>query len=249
MRLLYLVIFIITSVLVLALPLKSQASVKLDFEFGPVFITKNDVRVPNATGTLFSLSEDLKTDASIYFRGTIIYAIGKRHNLFFMASPLRTNPQGTVNRDITFNGVTFPANSQINARYRFDSYRWTYRYDILSNSKVTFGLGLSAKIRSAEIRLAGPGLYTKFDNVGFVPLIHLKFAWNFYKSLSFLVEGEGLGAPQGRAEDFMFAIVYKPLDKFNVRLGYRFLEGGADVASTYNFAFINYLVLGARMSF
>ncbi len=58
-----------------------------------------------------------------------------------------------------------------------------------------------------------------------------------------------MGSPQGRAEDFIFAIVYEFFDKFNVRLGYRFLEGGADVDSVYNFAFINYLALGAKMSF
>lgn len=225
------------------------ASLKLDFESGPVFITKNDVKLPNDTGTKFSLTQDLKTDASMYFRGRLIYVIGKRHNLSFLAAPLRVGPKGSINSDISFNGEIFPAGTQINARYRFDSYRWTYRYDIVSNQKLIFGMGLTAKIRSAEISLSGAGRYSKYDNVGFVPLIHLKFLWRFFKPLAFTIEGDAMGVPQGRAEDFLFGIVYEPLEKFALRLGYRFLEGGADVADVYNFAFISYIAFGATMSF
>lgn len=242
-----LVSVVVAIVILIAGP--AAAALKLDFEFGPVFFSKNDVRIPNATGTKFSLTDDLSTDASIYFRGRITYVIAKRHSVSFLAAPLRVQPKGTLDRDISFNGQNFTAGNLINARYRFDSYRWTYRFDLVKMERLIFGFGLTAKIRAAAIRLSNASLYSQYDNVGFVPLINLKFAWGFYGKFWLLFEGEGLGSTQGRAEDILFAILYQPTEKFILKLGYRFLEGGANVDDVYNFAFINYISIGTVLTF
>jgi hypothetical protein len=64
-----------------------------------------------------------------------------------------------------------------------------------------------------------------------------------------LLEGDALAAPQGRAEDVLLALQFHPRPNLAFKLGYRILEGGANVAEVYNFALLNYAALGAIVSF
>ena len=54
---------------------------------------------------------------------------------------------------LTLSGTLFPANTALEAKYKFNSYRLTYRYDIVKKPKIDFGLGFTAKIRDASIAL------------------------------------------------------------------------------------------------
>jgi len=71
----------------------------------------------------------------------------------------------------------------------------------------------------------------------------------FTKELGFLLAGDALAAPQGRAEDVLLALQYRPGDDLMLRLGYRILEGGADNDEVYSFTLINYLVVGGTVTF
>jgi len=53
----------------------------VDVETGTVFSGYNNVRIPRETGTQFSLSKDLKTDAAFFFRLRLGYQIGQKHTL------------------------------------------------------------------------------------------------------------------------------------------------------------------------
>jgi len=143
---------------------------------------------------------------------------------------------------VNFNGQTFAADTDMAARYRFNSYRFTWRYDVDPSGNFRWGIGLTGKIRDAEIELAGGGVTTARKNVGFVPLINFDVEARLHESWWLVVEGDVLAGPQGRAED-VFAGVRRDFDEqSSIRLGYRILEGGADTDEVYNFALINYLV-------
>lgn len=107
------------------------------------------------------------------------------------------------------------------------------------------GIGFTAKIRDAKIAVKGAGLESEKTNVGFVPIIHFRVLWKFVKGLAFLLDGDALAAPQGRAEDFLAAIQIRVSDRIDLKGGYRILEGGADNDEVYNFTLINYASLGA----
>jgi hypothetical protein len=62
--------------------------------------------------------------------------------------------------------------------------------------------------------------------------------------LSFLLEGDALAAPQGRAEDVLVAAGYRLSDKISLKAGYRILEGGADNDEVYNFTLLSYAAVG-----
>ena len=148
-----------------------------------------------------------------------------------------------------FEGVVFDANTQLSGTYKFNSYRLTYRYNIIHKPRLEFGLGFTAKIRDAKIALSSVGQTSEKDNVGFVPIINFRLLWKIDEDLGLLLEGDALAAPQGRAEDVSIAATYKLSDKLGIRAGYRILEGGADNDEVYNFALFHYALAGISYTF
>lgn len=240
-------IYILLLVFSLSISVKAQASI--DLESGAVFTGNNNVRIPGNQGTLFSLKDDLVSKTAFFYRIRLSYTIKSHHTIALLYAPLETKSEGNVSRDILFEGVLFPANTELNGTYKFNSYRLTYSYDLVKNPGFEFGLGLTGKIRDAKIALSSSGLTSEKTNVGFVPLINFRLLWNIDDNLGLLLEGDALAAPQGRAEDVLVAVTYKLSDGFGIRAGYRILEGGADNDEVYNFSLSHYASVGITYTF
>jgi hypothetical protein len=230
--------------------LPSLAEFSFDIESGAVWADKGDVRIPNAGGTFFSLADDLKADdPRAYFRGRVTWHISPKHDLSALFAPLEMDYAGSFDRPVSFAGSDFLADTPTTALFRFDSYRLTYRYNFIRTEEVTFGLGLTAKIRDAEVSVTQNGHTATDDNLGVVPLINYQFAWRFAKDFSIYSEGDALAAPQGYAVDVSAALQWHVTDHFAVRLGYRILDGGADSDSVYTFSRFHYATVGATVRF
>ncbi|NOT35792.1 MAG: hypothetical protein HOP11_00270 [Saprospiraceae bacterium] len=227
--------------------LKAQALI--DVETGAVFTGYNNVRIPGDKGTRFSLKDDLNPNTEFFYRVRLNYTIKSRHTLSLLYAPLEITSEGSVANDISFEGIVFPANTQLEGTYKFNSYRLTYRYDFVKKPRFDFGLGFTGKIRDAKIALSSDGLQSEKTNVGFVPIINFRLLWKVNDKLGLLLDGDALAAPQGRAEDVLIAATYKMSDNFNIRAGYRILEGGADNNEVYNFALIHYASFGVSYTF
>jgi hypothetical protein len=243
----------IKSILILYLTFSLAESVNaqliIDSETGPFFTGYNNVRIPGDQGTLFSLKDDLKPKTKMFYRLRASYTMKSRHTLSLLYAPLETKSEGSVANDILFEGVLFHANNQLNGTYKFNSYRLTYRYDLVNKPTIVFGLGFTAKIRDAGISLSSPGLSAEKTNVGFVPIINFRVWWKIDDTFGLLLDGDALAAPQGRAEDVMFAATYNFTDNIGIRAGYRILEGGADNNEVYNFALFHYASVGISYTF
>lgn len=226
-----------------------KAQALIDLESGLVFTGYNDVRIPGDKGTRFSLKDDLIPKTEPFYRIRLNYTIKSRHTLSLLYAPLETKSEGSVANDILFEGVLFPANSKIAGTYKFNSYRLTYRYDIVKKARIDFGSGFTAKIRDAKIALSSPGLIAEKANVGFVPIINFRLMWKVDDKFGLLLDGDALAAPQGRAEDVLIAATYKLSENIGIRAGYRILEGGADNDEVYNFALFHYASVGFSYSF
>jgi hypothetical protein len=235
----------------LASMMHSEAYARWDFDIGTgaVFSGYNDVRIPNRSGTDISLSEELETEPDYFVTVRITHSIDNKHNLSIFAAPLRLTANGKVNKKVKFEGEEFSANIPLTAVYRFDSYRLTYRYDFHRGRNFQAGFGFTAKIRDASISLEDDCKKSEKKNTGFVPLINFRVQWILSNRVSILVDGDALAAPQGRAEDVLVAIQYKLDENVALKLGYRILEGGADVDEVYNFTLLNYLVAGSILTF
>jgi hypothetical protein len=210
-----------------------EAQKWIQLESGIAISGYNDVQSPGTTGTRFSLSEELEADPSLFFRLRLGWRINEKHAITLLAAPLRFNSTGSLDRDLIYEGVTFPAGTALAGTYRFDSYRFTWRRTMRGSDRFQWSLGQESEK----------------PNVGFVPLINFAFAWKTSDRLFVIVEGDALAAPQGRAEDVLFGARYAIDDRIEAYGGYRILEGGADVDEVYTFALINYFSAGIRISF
>jgi len=247
------ILFIVFSIISLAMTGAAQPDGgtrwTAELEGGAVFSGYNEARIPNVGGTLVSLSEDLDIAAKAYYRLRLSYAISRRHELSLLYAPLTLKAKGTLPGAVNFTGVLFPQGSAVDGVYTFNSYRLTYRYRLVDRSRLRLDIGFTAKVRDAEIALATPELTASKTNVGFVPLLHLRLAWDWNNKLGLLLEADAAAAKQGRAEDVLLALNWRLSPRAQLRVGYRFVEGGADVDEVYNFAWIHYLAAGVALNF
>lgn len=223
----------------------AQAQLFVDIEGGVVFTGYNDVRVPGGEGTLFSLKDDLTPKVGSFFRVRPGLRLNDRHNISILYAPLRIKSSGTFDTPVRFQDQTFPADRAINGEYVFNSYRITYRYDFIHELNFRLGAGLTAKIRDASISLTNADMSLDETDLGVVPLVNFYANLMLTNDIGLLLEGDALVGPQGRAEDVFLGMTYEIAGGLQGRLGYRILEGGADVDEVYNFALFHYAALGA----
>lgn len=220
----------------------------LDIEAGIPFQGYNEVRIPNATGTTFDFSKDFELDGLVIpFRIRPGYSFGKNH-IFGLYAPLGINYSGPSPRTIQFQQSKFPQGEQIQGFYQFNSYRLTYRRDIVQSDQWTIGIGFTAKIRDATVELTSEGRTDRKDDVGFVPLLHIYTAYHFDNWTAYL-EGDGLAGGPGRAFDFFLGAKAPLNNNLSLKGGYRILEGGAAIDEVYNFTLINFAMIGVIWEF
>jgi len=227
----------------------TAANWDVDVESGYVNSGYNVVRVPGDTGTEFSLSNALDVRPRTFLRARVFYQFNVEHGMGVLYAPLELRAKGRAPISIDFAGETFPEGTELDALYRFNSYRLTYRYRFWKISTAQAHIGVSAKIRDAEIRVDGGGRSATTTNVGFVPLLYVRLDWKFSHPWGLLLEADALAAPQGRAEDVLLAFTYQANDHWRLKTGYRMVEGGADNATVYNFALIHYAVIGVTAEY
>jgi len=230
--------------------LAAHAEWIFDAEIGPAYTDSNDVAIPGDSGTRFSLADDFNQDKAVAFRFRVSYLLNERHVFSFLAAPLVTYADtSSLKKNVDFNGLAFAAGSDVETTYRFDTYRFTYRYNFLSSREFELGLGLTGLIRDASITLKGGSGETTKSNLGFVPLVNFRAQWRVNRTLGFLLEGDALVAPQGRAEDVLLAAQYHLNSRLVFRAGYRVLEGGADNDEVYTFAMFHFVTAGVEYRF
>jgi hypothetical protein len=220
-----------------------------EFEAGPVWQSRNDVRIPNDAGTKFSLRGIQGSGPFAAARLYFDYAFLPKHELRFLAAPLTLKGSGQLAGPTFFAGATFSPGQPVEGVYQFNSYRLTYRYRIYERDRWTWKVGLSGKIRDAKIELRQGGLSAVDDNVGFVPLLHLdgEYRWNQKWRLN--LNMDGLAAPQGRAFDAALKLKYDISRNWTLGFGYRTLEGGADVKNVYAFGWRHYSAASISVRF
>lgn len=233
--------------LCLATPLSAEWLI--DLETGLASVGSCDFRIPGNTGTEVSLTDDFDVDSIVFSRYRVSYLPTPDHTWSVLVAPLEFSGTGVVGSDVDFNDVTFPAGSSLRATYKFNSYRLTYRRNYHTDQPFSYGLGATLKVRDAAIGLSGNGLSSRYEDLGLVPLLSFFAQWQFADRAAVLLDGDAMAAPQGRAEDVMLALTYRLTPETTVRAGYRIVEGGTDNDKVYNFALINYGLLGAEYRF
>jgi hypothetical protein len=222
----------------------------IELEAGPVWQSRNDVQIPNTNaGTRFSLVDLVGNGPWPAVRLYVTWNINNRHSLRGLAAPLSYTESGTFTEPVDFAGATYRPDQPVEATYKFNSWRLGYRYRFMDRERTKLWVGFTTKIRDAKIELAQGSTTSKDTDVGFVPLLYLAADWRFARKWHFVFDFDGLAGGPGRAFDVALKLGYDINDHWGVRGGYRTLEGGADVESVYNFAWLHYAVLSGVYRF
>lgn len=203
----------------------------------------NDAQIPNdASATRFSLSGLVGKGPFPAGRAYLTWNINEKHGLRALAAPFSITESGTNSETIRFAGATFVPGAPIEATYKFNSYRLTYRYRFRNTERTTAWVGFTGKIRDANIALSQGTTRSEKDDVGFVPLLHLAADRRLTDRWVGSVDVDGLAGGPGRAIDAALKLGYRVTPRVLISGGYRTLEGGADVDEVYSFAWLHYAV-------
>ncbi|MFO7915140.1 MAG: hypothetical protein R6U43_05555 [Candidatus Krumholzibacteriales bacterium] len=250
----------IISALILILPASSaelyafeydqESTLMIELEGGPLWQTVNDIQIPNSDqGTRFSLADLAGKGPYPAGRMYITWNINRRHGLRLLLAPFSITETIQPDDELKFEGESFIAGEPVEATYKFNSWRVSYRYRFRDGDKVKWYIGFTAKVRDAKIELVQSGASSDKPDIGFVPLLHLGMDWRISRRWRFAADLDALAGGPGRAEDFSVKLRYMLTPGWSIAAGYRTLEGGADVDEVYSFAWLHYAVVSLTYSY
>ncbi|MCJ8499857.1 DUF481 domain-containing protein [Desulfatitalea alkaliphila] len=214
-----------------------------ELEVGPVWQTRNDVRIPGDTGTEFSLKDLTGSGPYPAGRITLDWNIRQRHGLRFIVAPFQFDGKGSFDRSVSFSGGTFAPGTSTKGTYKFNTYRAGYRYLFFNTDAWQMRVGATILVRDAKIELEQNGISASDSDFGFAPLLNFSAQWAFAPRWTAILDFEGLAGGPGRALDLSLKVRYALNDHWSVGAGYRTLEGGADSDDVYNFSWFHYALL------
>jgi hypothetical protein len=236
----------IASALAFALPGAAAAqapTLVLEAEGGPAWQSRNDVEIPNdGSATRFSLRALAGSGTWAAGRVYLTWNVADRHGVRLLLAPFTLSGTGSPAGALSFAGASYTAAVPVRATYTFNSYRLTYRYRFHRGERTTAWVGLTAKVRDAEVALAQGATSSRKVDLGFVPLVHLSADWHVAPRWRLNFDVDALAGGPGRAVDAALKLGYDPGEAWSVHAGYRTVEGGADVTDVYTFAWLHYAV-------
>lgn len=217
-------------------------------EFGILQNTYNQVRIPGDEGTHFNMRKSLP-DNSLYYRLDYKKSFDNGHGFRLLYAPLKIRGDHTYSKNISFNGEIFNQNEKTKTLYQFNSYRASYFYQLVQREDWKVNIGITGKIRDANIELKQGTKQKKREDIGFVPLIYLWSEYWFTDNIKLTFDFDGLAAPQGRAFDVALMVGSRLSPSVIANFGYRILDGGVDNDRVYNFSQFNFYFAAIEVLF
>jgi hypothetical protein len=221
---------------------------EIEAELGSFWQSRNDVQIPNdEAGTRFSLADLAGNGPWTSQRLYITWNFNEKHSLRALFAPLSITEAGILEEPVSFAGEDFATDSPVEGTYQFNSWRLGYRYRFSSSPVLDMWVGFTAKLRDAEVRLEQGSTTANDTDLGFVPLLHFAADWRVTPRTHIDLDFDGLAGGPGRAFDVALKFGYDLSDRVTIGGGYRTLEGGADVDTVYNFAWLHYGVVSLAL--
>jgi len=220
----------------------------IGLETGGVSFSRNDIRIPGDTGTEFDMLDLTGSGPEFFARLDAHWNINDRHGLRVVVAPLEVTGSGDLTQTTNFAGETFAA-GQTEGTYKFNAYKFTYRYTFADRGAWRWRVGFTGVVRDANVELQQGNLQANDDNVGFVPTLHLSGDWHLSDRWRLTTELDGLAGGPGRLIDFGLKLDYALNDSWRIGGGYRTFEGGVDTDDVYSFGWLHFAVLDLRYRF
>jgi hypothetical protein len=209
-----------------AAPRQRDLRWRYDWEFGGAWVRKNDVAAPSDSGDTFSMLFQETNNPTTTARIGISYQPGERHEVEGMISPFEVREEAEFAEDVDFRGITVPAGTEVVARYLLYEYRFSYKYDLLPESKVRLRVGAAVSAQDSSISLADPDgedISETFE-IDYMPLVHLHLGYAFTPRWILFVEGDFISFSGDTYLDVLAELRFRINDRWDVAIGGRRIE-------------------------
>lgn len=217
-------------------------SSQIMLEGGAVWQQRNDVQITPQAGTFVEFDQFDK-GPFFHYRLEGDVEINDSHALRFVYAPFNVRVTGQVPTTVNFNDIAFAANTDLTVDYTFNSYRLSWVYGFWGFGDERLSMGLTGKVREAKIVFEQGSQKKSYSNIGFVPLLFFELQKSLGGDWLFHFNTDAAGASQGRAIDVAIKLRKKLSESYQIGVGGRTLEGGADNEKVFTFSWFNYAVV------
>lgn len=191
-------------------------------------ISSESLPIVGQTATKIDFVTDLGIEKHQFKQLKLVLRPAKKHKFRFEYTPISYEAQGTIRRDVIFNGIIFPVALPVQTELSWKAYRFGYEVDFIYRDRGFLGLVLEAKYTDVEATLTNI-IDTQFVHAR-APIPAIGVIGRVYVAPNISITGEfgGFKLPEGidesyraRYYDFDLYGSVNFTDHAGVQLGYR----------------------------
>ncbi len=173
-----------------------NVALRLNLELGTVGVAKHTIQFSQDGSEIDYINEGGQNNLFFFARISAEVELFRRHTLIFLYQPIDLRTEQVLARDLRVDQLDFPSGTPVNFRYGFDFYRFNYQFDFFRSRRHELAIGVGLQIRNAAISFtSADGALRRVNNdIGVVPLLHLRARTTFKNGLFIGTEIDGLYA-------------------------------------------------------
>ena len=109
--------------------------------------------LPGIAGTSIDFVTELGIEKTRYRQIKVVLRPAKKHKFRFEYTPIHYEATGSIDRDIVFNGISFPISLPVATDLQWKAYRFAYEFDMIYRDRGFFGIILEAKYTDVRATL------------------------------------------------------------------------------------------------
>ena len=230
--------------------------VRFVFEFGAVWMDRNDIKSPGNTGEVLDFNAFAGTaDPTSSIRSGFEFYLDKKNEVFIQVSPYELRATGNLPSGAYFDGKNFTpsAGTEDNfIAYRWNEYRARWRYNLLDSNNFTLKLGAGLSVSSNEIELTelvGNKQSQTVSSLVLMPIAHIHTGVKLGLQSELYAEIDAGGLQDNFILDATIQYRYKMSKHWDLGGGYRFENVRINTSNLYNHYTANNFVLNLGYSF
>lgn len=195
----------------------------------PTIFIKSEELTQAQLGTRIDFVEDLGIENATFRQIKAVLRPGKKHKFRFEYTPISyKQPNGTLRRNIVFNGILYSVALPVATELKWNAYRFTYEWDMVYRDRGFFGILLETKYTDVQATLSN-ALDTEFARAR-APIPAIGAIGRVYVVPNISITGElsGFKLPDSIDEDYGGKFIDFDLygsvnftDNFGAQVGYR----------------------------
>jgi hypothetical protein len=196
-----------------------------------VYLANYDTTVRKSSddvlGTRIDLEDDLGMDSDDEVaRFAIAVRPWPKHRFFFSYMDMDRNGDQALDEDITFDGITFPAGTQVGSKLDLGMYRGGYTWSFLQNDSWELGLSLGLYLIDLDVRLESTDHQIRADDSTTEAFPMVGFTGTWLVSDDWLISGtaEAFSIDSGNTDGDFYNLrliaEYAVTEKLSIGAGY-----------------------------